>query len=152
MPDSSLLLMHASGILNFMHNAQSGLLAYYHIVDQQGELDELEREEFFRLKKVQAKKKRDAADKDAAVIEVSRVTHWFHWFMRVCCLHCPSRDSFSLLCIVCIQTMLQSIDATSDMLHRFNIRHAASCKDNDCTGGPALHLPSKPELREVLLT
>ncbi|DBA86446.1 hypothetical protein WJX79_009650 [Trebouxia sp. C0005] len=34
-----------------------------------GELDELEREEFFRLKKVQAKKKRDAADKDAAVIE-----------------------------------------------------------------------------------
>ena len=36
----------------------------------QGELDELEREEFFRLKKVQAKKKRDAADKDSAVIEV----------------------------------------------------------------------------------
>lgn len=36
----------------------------------QGELDELEREEFFRLKKVQAKKKRDAADKDAAVIQV----------------------------------------------------------------------------------
>ncbi|DBB17362.1 hypothetical protein WJX82_010524 [Trebouxia sp. C0006] len=34
-----------------------------------GELDELEREEFFRLKKVQAKKKRDAADKDAAVIQ-----------------------------------------------------------------------------------
>lgn len=34
-----------------------------------GELDELEREEFFRLKKVQAKKKRDAQDKDAAVIE-----------------------------------------------------------------------------------
>ena len=36
----------------------------------QGELDELEREEFFRLKKVQAKKKRDAADKDQAVIQV----------------------------------------------------------------------------------
>ena len=31
-----------------------------------GELDELEREEFFRLKKVQAKKKRDAAVKAAA--------------------------------------------------------------------------------------
>lgn len=31
-----------------------------------GELDELEREEFFRLKKVQAKKKRDAAAKAAA--------------------------------------------------------------------------------------
>jgi V-type H+-transporting ATPase subunit D len=29
-----------------------------------GELDELEREEFFRLKKVQAKKKRDAAAAD----------------------------------------------------------------------------------------
>ena len=42
-------------------------------VDQQGELDELEREEFFRLKKVQAKKKRDAADKDAAVIQVSHI-------------------------------------------------------------------------------
>lgn len=39
-------------------------------VTWQGELDELEREEFFRLKKVQAKKKRDAQDKDAAVIEV----------------------------------------------------------------------------------
>ena len=36
----------------------------------QGELDELEREEFFRLKKVQAKKKRDAADKDQAVLQV----------------------------------------------------------------------------------
>lgn len=36
----------------------------------QGELDELEREEFFRLKKVQAKKKRDAAEKDQAVIQV----------------------------------------------------------------------------------
>ena len=34
---------------------------------QQGELDELEREEFFRLKKVQAKKKRDAAITDALV-------------------------------------------------------------------------------------
>ncbi len=33
----------------------------------QGELDELEREEFFRLKKVQAKKKRDAAITDALV-------------------------------------------------------------------------------------
>ena len=38
----------------------------------QVELDELEREEFFRLKKVQAKKKRDAADKDSAVIEVKQ--------------------------------------------------------------------------------
>ena len=36
----------------------------------QGELDELEREEFFRLKKVQAKKKRDAAEKDQAVVQV----------------------------------------------------------------------------------
>ena len=36
----------------------------------QGELDELEREEFFRLKKVQAKKKRDATEKDQAVIQV----------------------------------------------------------------------------------
>ena len=36
----------------------------------QGELDELEREEFFRLKKVQAKKKRDAAEKDQAVLQV----------------------------------------------------------------------------------
>lgn len=34
----------------------------------QGELDELEREEFFRLKKVQAKKKRDSALQDAEVI------------------------------------------------------------------------------------
>ena len=34
---------------------------------KQGELDELEREEFFRLKKVQAKKKRDASLNDAAV-------------------------------------------------------------------------------------
>ena len=42
-------------------------------MDHQGELDELEREEFFRLKKVQAKKKRDAADKDAAVIQVSHI-------------------------------------------------------------------------------
>lgn len=42
----------------------------------QGELDELEREEFFRLKKVQAKKKRDAADKDAAVLQV--------WY-QICC-------------------------------------------------------------------
>lgn len=33
----------------------------------QGELDELEREEFFRLKKVQAKKKRDASLQDQAV-------------------------------------------------------------------------------------
>lgn len=33
----------------------------------QGELDELEREEFFRLKKVQAKKKRDAVAKDVEV-------------------------------------------------------------------------------------
>ena len=33
----------------------------------QGELDELEREEFFRLKKVQAKKKRDGAIQDAEV-------------------------------------------------------------------------------------
>jgi V-type H+-transporting ATPase subunit D len=29
-----------------------------------GELDELEREEFFRLKKVQAKKKKDAKERD----------------------------------------------------------------------------------------
>lgn len=36
----------------------------------QGELDELEREEFFRLKKVQAKKKRDAAEKDQAAAQV----------------------------------------------------------------------------------
>lgn len=34
----------------------------------QGELDELEREEFFRLKKVQAKKKRDAEVKDLAKV------------------------------------------------------------------------------------
>lgn len=34
----------------------------------QGELDELEREEFFRLKKVQAKKKRDAELKDLAKV------------------------------------------------------------------------------------
>lgn len=40
----------------------------------QGELDELEREEFFRLKKVQAKKKRDAADKDQAVLQVWNCT------------------------------------------------------------------------------
>jgi hypothetical protein len=35
------------------------MIVYGH-VHTQGELDELEREEFFRLKKVQAKKKRDA--------------------------------------------------------------------------------------------
>jgi len=28
MPDSSLLLKHANVVLNFMHNMQSGLLAY----------------------------------------------------------------------------------------------------------------------------
>ena len=38
-----------------------------------GELDELEREEFFRLKKVQAKKKRDAAAVEASKVGVSGV-------------------------------------------------------------------------------
>ena len=51
----------------------------------QGELDELEREEFFRLKKVQAKKKRDADINDAAVgprwLQASRG--------RAPRLHCP---------------------------------------------------------------
>ena len=47
----------------------------------QGELDELEREEFFRLKKVQAKKKRDAAITDALVSLP---------FMRLCCGDCPT--------------------------------------------------------------
>ncbi len=32
MPDSSLLLMHATGVLKFVHSVQSGLLAYCHIV------------------------------------------------------------------------------------------------------------------------
>ena len=41
---------------------------------EQGELDELEREEFFRLKKVQAKKKRDASLNDAAVSPASPPT------------------------------------------------------------------------------
>ena len=36
-------------------------------VHSKGELDELEREEFFRLKKVQAKKKRDAQKVSRAV-------------------------------------------------------------------------------------
>jgi V-type H+-transporting ATPase subunit D len=39
-----------------------------------GELDELEREEFFRLKKVQAKKKKDitAAENDAKAVQAKR--------------------------------------------------------------------------------
>ena len=36
----------------------------------QGEMDELEREEFFRLKKVQAKKKVQQALRDKAALEV----------------------------------------------------------------------------------
>jgi V-type H+-transporting ATPase subunit D len=36
-----------------------------------GELDELEREEFFRLKKVQAKKKKDMENAEATVREVA---------------------------------------------------------------------------------
>ena len=36
----------------------------------QGEMDELEREEFFRLKKVQAKKKAQQALRDKAALEV----------------------------------------------------------------------------------
>ena len=58
----------------------------------QGELDELEREEFFRLKKVQAKKKRDAADKDSAVIEVrpkqaTAIEHAVLCFVKKLLLH-----------------------------------------------------------------
>jgi V-type H+-transporting ATPase subunit D len=40
-------------------------LKHSHARAIQGELDELEREEFFRLKKVQAKKKRDMEAKEA---------------------------------------------------------------------------------------
>lgn len=40
----------------------------------QGELDELEREEFFRLKKVQAKKKRDMEAKEAEAAAASVTT------------------------------------------------------------------------------
>ncbi len=50
---------HAFTIYIFFHQM------LYHF---QGELDELEREEFFRLKKVQAKKKRDSALQDAEVL------------------------------------------------------------------------------------
>jgi len=64
-------------------------------VDQQGELDELEREEFFRLKKVQAKKKRDAADKDAAVIQVSCKVKFIGSCMCTASLHCPRPDKVS---------------------------------------------------------
>ena len=39
----------------------------------QGELDELEREEFFRLKKVQNKKKRDDGVRQAAVLAKVRI-------------------------------------------------------------------------------
>lgn len=39
-----------------------------------GELDELEREEFFRLKKVQAKKRRDAAKAEAEVVAAAQRT------------------------------------------------------------------------------
>ena len=57
-------------------------------------MDELEREEFFRLKKVQAKKKRDAADKDSAVIEVrtkqaTAVEHAKPCYIYVLVLHMP---------------------------------------------------------------
>ena len=51
---------------------------------KQGELDELEREEFFRLKKVQAKKKRDASLNDAAVRPASCPT---------CCCCPPTTQS-----------------------------------------------------------
>lgn len=78
----------------------------------QGELDELEREEFFRLKKVQAKKKRDAADKDQAVLQVccklfaAACSHlWVmldchsHSLVQCCAIHLPKEDGFQSTCI-----------------------------------------------------
>lgn len=49
----------------------------------QGELDELEREEFFRLKKVQAKKKRDASIQDALVTHCHLVLHFTFSLLRM---------------------------------------------------------------------
>ncbi len=144
MPDSSLLLMHANVVLYFMHNVQSGLLAYYHIVVQQGELDELEREEFFRLKKVQTKKKRDAADKDAAVIEVSRKLAFIGSCMCTASLHCPRPHKVPTSGLAAYALFAQDNAA----VNRFNIRHAVLCTDNDCKGRHALHMISNFELRE----
>ncbi len=113
-------------------------------MDHQGELDELEREEFFRLKKVQAKKKRDAADKDAAVIQVSHILVSIAFIVsRVCAAspHCPRPDK-----------VMHGLLEDNAAVNTFNIRHAELCADNDCTEGPALHLISSFELREVLLT
>ena len=42
----------------------------FFLLTLQGEMDELEREEFFRLKKVQAKKKVQQALRDKAALEV----------------------------------------------------------------------------------
>jgi len=117
-------------------------------VVQQGELDELEREEFFRLKKVQAKKKRDAADKDAAVIEVSRKLVVIGSWMCTASLHCPRPDKVPTSGLAAYALFAQDNAA----VNRFYIRHAVLRTDNDCKGRPALHLISYFELREVLLT
>ena len=97
---------------------------------------------------MQAKKKRDAADKDAAVIQVSCKVEFIGSCMCTASLHCPRPDKVSTSGLAAYALFAQD----SAVVNRFNIRHAVLCSDIDCKGRHALRLISSSELKEVLLT
>lgn len=97
---------------------------------------------------MQAKKKRDAADKDAAVIEVSCEEAFIGSCMCTAFFHCPRPDKVPTSGLAAYALFAQDNAAVNS----FNIRHAVLCTDNDCKRRSTLHLISSFELREMLLT
>ena len=67
---------------------------------------------------MQAKKKRDAADKDAAVIEVSRTLVFIGSCMCIASLHCPRPDIVPTSGLAAYALFAQA----SVAVNRFNIK------------------------------